>query len=142
MQGISSDPMIVKADNRGRRKAAASLSLLVFMLYAGAWSPLCPTSMAATPSTETSAGSVQAPEGGSEQERERIKAAQDKMLGDPETVRLIEELKKDPSMQEILKDEELLKAIERGDLSQVEGDPKIKALMDSPAFQKILKKNQ
>ena len=61
---------------------------------------------------------------------------------DPETVRLIEELQNNPSVQKILQDEELMKAIAQGNLNRVGEDPKIKALMNDKTSEKIIEKNQ
>ena len=73
---------------------------------------------------------------------QKIDQMQDRMLKDPETVRLIEELKNNPSVQTILQDEDLMKAIAQGNLNRVGEDPKIKALMNDKTIEKIIEKNQ
>jgi len=73
---------------------------------------------------------------------QKIDQMQDRMLNDPETVRLIEELQNNPSVQKILQDEELMKAIAQGNLNRVGEDPKIKALMNDKTIEKIIEKNQ
>jgi len=73
---------------------------------------------------------------------QKIDQMQGRMLNDPETVRLIEELQNNPSVQKILQDEELMKAIEQGNLNRVGEDPKIKALMNDKTIEKIIEKNQ
>ena len=73
---------------------------------------------------------------------QKIDRMQDRMLNDPETVRLIEELQNNPSVQKILQDEELMKAIAQGNLNRVGEDPKIKALMNDKTIEKIIEKNQ
>jgi len=72
---------------------------------------------------------------------QKIDQMQDRMLGDPETVRLIEGLKNNPSVQSILQDRELMRAIEQGNLNRVGEDPKIKALMNDKTIGKIIEKN-
>lgn len=79
---------------------------------------------------------------GSTPDAQKIDQIQDQLLSDPETVRLIEELQKNPSVQNILQDEELMKAISQGNLSRVGEDPKIKALMNDKTVGKIIEKNQ
>lgn len=73
---------------------------------------------------------------------QKIDQMQERMLNDPETVRLIEELQNNPSVQTILQDEELMKAIAQGNLNRVGEDPKIKALMNDKTIEKIIEKNQ
>jgi len=72
---------------------------------------------------------------------QKIDQMQDRMLSDPETVRLIEGLQNNPSVQKILQDEELMRAIEQGNLNRVGEDPKIKALMNDKTIGKIIEKN-
>jgi hypothetical protein len=79
---------------------------------------------------------------GSEEQRQQVQSLQKKMMSDPETLKWIEELKKDPAMQEIAKDEELMRAVDEGDLARVREDPKIQALMKNRTFGKIVEKNQ
>jgi hypothetical protein len=73
---------------------------------------------------------------------QKIDQMQDQMLNDPETVRLIGELQNNPSVQQILQDEELMKAIAEGNLNRLSEDPKIKALMKNKTIGKIIEKNQ
>lgn len=73
---------------------------------------------------------------------QKINRMQDRMLSDPETVRLIEELQNNPSVQQILQDEELMQAIAEGNLNRVGEDPKIKDLMNDQTVGKIIEKNQ
>jgi hypothetical protein len=79
---------------------------------------------------------------GSEEQRQQVQFLQKKMMSDPETLKWIEELKGDPAMQEITKDQELMRAIEEGNLARVREDPKVQALMKNQAFEKIVEKNQ
>jgi hypothetical protein len=71
---------------------------------------------------------------------QKIDQMQNRMLSDPETLRLIEELQNNPSVQNILQDDELMKAIAQGNLNRVGEDPKIKALMNDKTIEKIIKK--
>lgn len=73
---------------------------------------------------------------------QKINQMQDRMLSDPETLQLIEQLKGNPSVQQILQDEELMEAIARGNLNRVGEDPKIKDLMNDKTVGKIIEKNQ
>ena len=73
---------------------------------------------------------------------QKIDQMQNRMLSDPETVQLIEKLQNNPSVQNILQDEELMKAIAEGNLNRVSEDPKIKALMNDKTIGKIIEKNQ
>jgi hypothetical protein len=72
----------------------------------------------------------------------KIDKMQDRMLSDPETVRLIEELQNNPAVQKILQDEELMQAIAEGNLNRVSEDPKIIQLMDDKTVGKIIEKTQ
>ena len=72
----------------------------------------------------------------------RIDQVQKQMMNDPETVQLIEDLQNDPSVQEILQDKELMKAITQGNLNRVGADPKIQKLMKNESVGKIIEKNQ
>jgi len=124
-----------------RSVAAATWSLIVLLSLPG---PFTAPGLAAPALRVAENQALGNPEAGEAhvEERRKIQALQEQMLDDPETLGWIEELKNDPSMQEILKDQELLAAIERGDLARVSADPKIKTLMNSAAFKKILEKNR
>lgn len=73
---------------------------------------------------------------------QKIDQMQDLLLSDPETVRLIGELQNNPSVQQILEDKELMKAIAEGNLNRLGEDPKIKALMNNKTIGEILEKTQ
>jgi hypothetical protein len=72
----------------------------------------------------------------------KIDQMKDLLLSDPETVRMIGELQSNPSVQQILQDKELMKAIAEGNLNQLGQDPKIKALMNDKTIGKILEQTQ
>lgn len=65
-----------------------------------------------------------------------------KIMADPQTNKLVEELQKDPTMQQILGDKDLLQAIERGDVGRLVADPKIQSLMNNKEIGKILEKTK
>jgi hypothetical protein len=73
---------------------------------------------------------------------QKIDQMQDLLLSNPETVRLIDELRDNPSVQQILQDEELMQAIAEGNLNRLSADPKIKALMNDQTIGKIIEKTQ
>ena len=72
----------------------------------------------------------------------KIDQVQQQMLGDPETVQLIQKLQNDPSVQKILQDRELMEAITQGNLNRVGADPKIKELMKNESVEKIIENTQ
>jgi hypothetical protein len=67
---------------------------------------------------------------------------QQKMLNDPEAMRLIQELQADPQVQQILTDPELMKAINQGDLGRVSSDSKIQALQNNKKLGDLLDRNR
>jgi len=73
---------------------------------------------------------------------QKIDQMQDLLLSNPETVQLIDQLRDNPSVQRILQDEELMKAIAEGNLNRLGEDPKIKALMNDQTIGKIIEKTQ
>lgn len=73
---------------------------------------------------------------------QKIDQMQDLLLSNPETVQLIDKLRDNPSVQKILQDEELMKAIAEGNLNRLSEDPKIKALMNDQTIGKIIEKTQ
>jgi hypothetical protein len=64
-------------------------------------------------------------------------ALQQRMLSDPEILRNVEGLRDDPTMRAVLADPALAAALERGDLSALMADPKIRRLAEHPAVQDI-----
>jgi hypothetical protein len=55
---------------------------------------------------------------------------------------LLSDLQNDPAIKSILQDEELMRAIEQGNLNKVGQDPKIQSLMNSKAVENIIKQHQ
>ncbi len=71
-----------------------------------------------------------------------LKQMEQKILGDPETARLLEKLQSDPSMQKILQDKELMRAINKGDLGTIASDPKIQGLMNNQTVEEIIERSK
>jgi hypothetical protein len=63
-----------------------------------------------------------------------------KMVNDDEIMVLIHALRSDPQVQAILDDQTLMQAVLAGDVETLSKDPRIKALMENPAVQKIQSK--
>lgn len=61
----------------------------------------------------------------------RVRSLEDRMLSDREIMETIRALQNDPDLQKILKDPEIMKAVQSGDIA---------ALMSNPEFMKILNK--
>jgi hypothetical protein len=72
----------------------------------------------------------------------QIDQMKNKIMADPQTSQLLDELQKDPNMQQILADQELMQAINKGDVSRLATDPKIQALMHNGNIGKILDKSK
>lgn len=72
---------------------------------------------------------------------QEIAQMKQQMISDPEIMQLLQELRRDPSIQKILEDQDLMNAINQGDLGKVSADPKIKSLMNNGTVGKILEKS-
>ncbi len=64
------------------------------------------------------------------------------MLADPESIRMIQELQKDPNMQKILNDPALLDAVNRKDAARLAKDPSIRALQNNKTVKKLMEHNR
>lgn len=62
------------------------------------------------------------------------------ILSDPETWRLIQKLQSDPSMLQILEDQELMRAIDQQDFSRLMSDPKFQELLRNETLGEILER--
>jgi len=82
------------------------------------------------------------PVAGGPQVQRQVREMTDRLLQDPEALRLIQSLKNDPSVTSILKDPELMRAINRQDLHLLSTDPRIRSLMKNKTLGKILEKAQ
>jgi hypothetical protein len=75
--------------------------------------------------------------GASSEVTRQHEAVQQRMLNDPEVMRGVEKLRDDPAVQAILSDPAIADALERGDLSALLADPKIRRLAEDPTVQSI-----
>ena len=67
----------------------------------------------------------------------RIQILQQSMMSDPEVMRIIMSLQEDPYFKEVLKDPDILKAVNSGDIDALLSNPKFIRLLNSPAIQEI-----
>ena len=69
-----------------------------------------------------------------------IQALQKSMMNDEEVMGLVMSLQKDPKMQALLKDPDVLKAINSGDIATLMANPKFIELLNNPEIKEIQKK--
>jgi len=69
-----------------------------------------------------------------------IQAFQKSMMNDKEIMGLVLSLQKDPKMQELLKDPDIMKAIDSGDTTTLMSNPKFIELLNNPEIKEIQKK--
>ncbi|MFQ5671809.1 MAG: hypothetical protein ACE5G9_01845 [Nitrospinales bacterium] len=74
--------------------------------------------------------------------QQQVREMTDRLMQDPDALRLIQSLSNDPSVKGILKDRELMRAIDRQDLERLATDPKIQSLMRNKTLGKLLEKAQ
>jgi len=74
------------------------------------------------------------------QGQDQIQILQQKMMSDEEIVEKILSLQNDPDVQSILKDPEIMKAVNGGDIDALLSNPKFMKLLENPAIQDIGKK--
>lgn len=72
----------------------------------------------------------------------QIEQMKNKVMADPQTMKLVESLQKDPSVQQILDDKALMQAVDQGDIGRLAADPKIQSLMNSKEIGKILERTR
>jgi hypothetical protein len=72
--------------------------------------------------------------------RDQIQQLQQKMVSDEEVVQMILSLQNDPDVQNILKDPEIMKAVNAGDINALLSSPKFMKLLENPTIQDIRKK--
>ena len=70
----------------------------------------------------------------------RAKALQESMAENPDIMKSIDSLQNDPDFQQVLSDQELMKAINSGDISKLMNSPKFMKLIDKQSIQEISKK--
>ena len=66
-----------------------------------------------------------------------LSTMQQQLLGDAETLGMIQSLQNNPQIQAIINDPQLMQAIYSGDLATLQQDPRIQALMQDPTVQRI-----
>ncbi len=72
----------------------------------------------------------------------QVDMMKNKIMADPQTSRMVEDLQKDPAIQQILGDKELMQAIEKGDVGRLANDPRILALMNNKEIGKIIERGK
>ncbi len=72
----------------------------------------------------------------------QIEQMKNKVMADPQTMKLVESLQKDPSVQQILDDKALMQAVDQGDIGRLVSDPKIQSLMNSKEISKIIERTK
>lgn len=72
----------------------------------------------------------------------QVEKMKNKIMADPQASKMVEELQKDPAIQQILGDKELMQAIDKGDLGRLASDPKILSLMNNKDIGKIIERGK
>jgi hypothetical protein len=72
----------------------------------------------------------------------QVDAMKNKIMSDPHTSKMVEDLQKDPAIQQILGDKELMQAIEKGDMGRLANDPKILSLMNNKDIGRIIERGK
>ena len=73
---------------------------------------------------------------------QKVQGLQQKLISDPKTMDMLLDLQSDPSMSSVLKDKELMRAIQQGKISKVIKNPKIQKLMKSKAVGKVIQRSK
>lgn len=92
-----------------------------------------------------SAGSGTATSGGASDlmiDPRQVDMMKNKIMSDPQASKMVEDLQKDPAIQQILGDKELMQAIEKGDMGRLANDPKILSLMNNKDIGKIIERGK
>ncbi len=71
---------------------------------------------------------------------DQVRSLQERMMGDGEIMSLIRTLQNDPDVQEILRDPEIMKAVQAGDISALMANPKFLKLLNNQSIQQIKNK--
>ncbi|MBL6979322.1 MAG: hypothetical protein ISR61_10255 [Desulfobacteraceae bacterium] len=69
-----------------------------------------------------------------------LKTLQKSMMNDKEIMGLVLSLQESPEMQELLKDPDIMEAINSGDISALMSNPKFRKLLKNPEIEEIQKK--
>ena len=72
----------------------------------------------------------------------KVQGLRQKLTSDPETMEMLLDLGKDPSMIGVLNDKELMRNIQQGNLSTVIKNPKIQKLMRSKAVGEVIQRSK
>lgn len=70
----------------------------------------------------------------------QVRSLQDAMLGQAEIMSMIQALKNDPEFREVLKDPEIMKAVQAGDLAALMANPRFMRLLNNQAVREIKNK--
>ena len=73
---------------------------------------------------------------------QKVQGLQQKLISNPKTMEMLIDLQSDPSMSSVLKDKELMQAIQQGNIRKVIKNPKIKKLMKSKALGKVIQRSK
>lgn len=74
---------------------------------------------------------------GREDTSDQVTSVQQKMMGDADIMSMVKSLQSDPDFQEILKDPEVIKAVQAGDIAALMANPKVMKLLNKQAMQQI-----
>ncbi len=74
---------------------------------------------------------------GREDTGDQLKSIQQKMMGDDDIMSLVKAVQSDPDFQEVLKDPEVMKAVQAGDIAALMTNPKVMQLLNKQAVQRI-----
>jgi len=85
----------------------------------------------------TEKGIVSPPKGASASE---IQSLQQSMMNNDEVMGLVMSLQKNPKMQELLKDPDIMKAVSSGDITTLMSNPKFMEFLNNPEVREIQKK--
>ncbi len=77
---------------------------------------------------------------GGEDSADQLKSIQQKMTGDADIMSMVRSLQDDPDFQEILKDPEVIKAVQAGDIAALMANPKFMNLLNKQSVQQIKNK--
>ena len=74
---------------------------------------------------------------GREDAGDQVNSIQQKMVGDADIMSMVKSLQSDPDFQEVLKDPEVIKAVQAGDIAALMANPKVMQLLNKQAVQRI-----
>jgi hypothetical protein len=68
---------------------------------------------------------------------DQVNSIEQKMTGDADIMSMVKSLRSDPDFQEILRDPEVIKAVQAGDIAALMANPKFMKLLNKQAVQRI-----